>query len=170
MQFEYYVMNYNCNKKKVEIFNVFQNINVQEWTEKVVRKYLRNPSKFKYIKQYKNEYLGLEEISIYGFEALVEEIRRTIAWQERGRSEYEICVSDAFTCEIRDVVDDLEKYSSLEDLKEELVKISTRNPELEKWDCYQQCEPNMIAITYEVIRQYKEQIKNKSKGLSVDAI
>lgn len=161
MQFEYYVMNYNFNKKKVEMFNVFQNINVQEWTEKAVRKYLRSPSKYKHIKRHKNEFLGIEEIAIYGFDALVEEIRRTIAWQEQGRREYEICVSDAFTYEIRDVVDDLEKYSSLGDLKEELVKINTRNPKLEKWDCYMQCEPNMVMITHEVIRQYKEQSKNK---------
>lgn len=161
MQFKYYVMNYDYNQKKVEMYNVFQNCSVQEWTEKAVRKYLRSPKKFKYIKQYKNEFLGIEEDAIYGFEALVEEIRRTIAWQERGRREYEINVSDAFTYEIRDIVKDLDKYSSLGDLKEELIKISTRNPKLEKWDCYQQCEPNMVAITHEVIRQYKEQIKNK---------
>ena len=33
---------------------------------------------------------------------------------------------------------------------------------LEKWDCYGQAKPNMKMITYEVIRQYKEQ-KNEER-------
>lgn len=41
MQFEYYVLNYDTNKKKVENFNIFRNCLVQEHTEKAVRKYLR---------------------------------------------------------------------------------------------------------------------------------
>ena len=32
---------------------------------------------------------------------------------------------------------------------------------LEKWDVYQQVKPNMVMITHEVIRQYKEQLKTK---------
>ena len=32
---------------------------------------------------------------------------------------------------------------------------------LEKWDCYGQAKPNMKIITREVIRQYKEQKKEK---------
>ena len=47
MQFEYYVLNYDWNKKCVEHFNVFRNINVQERTEKEIKKYLRNPKKYK---------------------------------------------------------------------------------------------------------------------------
>ena len=132
MQFEFYVLNYDFNKKKVVNYNVFNNIRVQEWTEKAVRKYLRAPKKFKHIVQYENKLLGREEIALYGFDALVEEIDRTIAWQERGRREYECSVGDAFEA-------DCEK--------------------LEKWDCYGQAKPNMKMITYEVIRQYKEQKK-----------
>ena len=118
------------------MFNIFNNIRVQEWTEKAVKKYLRAPKKYKHIVQYKNDFLGREEIAVYGFDALVEEIDRTIAWQENGRRQYEISVSDAFT---------------------------TDCTKLEKWDCYDQCKPNMRMIAHEVIRQYKEQLKKESK-------
>ena len=133
MQFEFYVLNYDFNKKKVVNYNIFNNIRVQEWTEKAVRKYLRAPKKYKHIVQYENEFLGRKEIAIYGFDALVEEIDRTIAWQEYGRREYECGVGDAFET-------DCEK--------------------LEKWDTYSQAHPNAEIIAYTVIRQYKDQLKN----------
>lgn len=136
MQFEYYVLNYNFNKKKVENFNIFQNCLVQEYTEKAVRKYLRAPKKFKHIVQYENKLLGREEIALYGFDALVEEIDRTIAWQERGRREYECSVGDAFTTDCN---------------------------KLEKIDCYYQSKPNMKIIAREVIFQYKKQLKEKNE-------
>lgn len=134
MQFQFYVLNYDFNKKKVINYNIFNNIRVQEWTEKAVRKYLRSPKKFKHIIQYENKFLGREEIAIYGFDAFVEEIRRTIAWQEYGRRQYEISVGDAFTSDCT---------------------------KLEKWDCYDQCKPNMKMIAREVIYQYKEQLKKE---------
>ena len=134
MQFEYYVLNYNPNAKKVENFNIFQNCLVQEYTEKAVRKYLRAPKKFKHIVQYENKLLGREEIALYGFDALVEEIDRTIAWQERGRREYECSVGDAFTTDCN---------------------------KLEKIDCYYQSKPNMKIIAREVIWQYKQQLKGE---------
>ena len=74
MQFEYYVLNYDTNKKKVENFNIFRNYLVQEHTEKAVRKYLRNPKNYKYVVQHKNDFLDREEIVVYGFDALVKEI------------------------------------------------------------------------------------------------
>lgn len=135
MQFEYYVLNYDTNKKKVINYNIFNNINVQEWTEKAVRKYLRAPKKFKHIVQYENKFLGKEEIALYGFDALVKEIERNIMHEQWGRREYEISVSDAFESDIDN---------------------------LEKWDVYQQAKPNMIIITHEVIRQYKEQLKKEA--------
>ena len=135
MQFEFYVLNYDFNKKKVVNYNIFNNIRVQEWTEKEVRKYLRAPKKYKHIVQYKNDFLGREEIAVYGFDALVEEIDRTIAWQERGRCEYECSVGDAFETDINNY---------------------------EKWDTYSQAKPNMAIITHEVIRQYKEQLKKEA--------
>ena len=136
MQFEYYVLNYDTNKKKVENFNIFQNCLVQEYTEKAVKKYLRAPKKFKHIVQYENKLLGREEIALYGFDALVEEIDRTIAWQERGRREYECSVGDAFTTDCN---------------------------KLEKIDCYYQSKPNMEIIAREVIFQYKKQLKEKNE-------
>lgn len=134
MQFEYYVLNYDCNKKKVENFNIFRNCLVQEYTEKAVRKYLRSPKNYKHVVQHKNDFLGREEIAIYGFDALVKEIDRIIAWQERGRREYECSVGDAFETDIN---------------------------KLEKWDTYSQAHPNAEIIAHTVIRQYKEQLKKK---------
>ena len=88
MQFEYYVLNYNPNAKKIEQFNIFRNCYVQEYTEKAIKKYLRSPKNYKY------ERYG-EDIS-YGFEGLCKDIKRIIQWQEWSRREYEISVGDAF--------------------------------------------------------------------------
>ena len=132
MQFEYYVLNYNPNAKKIEPFNIFRNCYVQEYTEKAVRKYLRSPKNYKYVVQHKNDFLGREEIAVYGFDALVKEIDSIIAWQERGRREYECSVGDAFTTDCN---------------------------KLEKWDCYMQAKPNIPMIARECIYQYKEQRK-----------
>ena len=116
------------------MFNIFNNILVQERTEKAVKKYLRNPKKFKYIIQYENKILDKEEIAIYGFEALVREIDRTIAWQCFARREYECSIGDAFTTDCN---------------------------KLEKIDCYMQAKPNMEIISHTVIRQFKEQKKKE---------
>ena len=88
MQFEYYVLNYNSNAKKIEPFNIFRNCYVQEYTEKAIKKYLRSPKNYKY------ERYG--EDTLYGFEGLCQEIERIIQWQEWSRREYEISVGDAF--------------------------------------------------------------------------
>jgi hypothetical protein len=74
----------------------------------------------------------------YGFDALVQQIGRLIRWQEWGRREYEISVGDAFE-------DDCGK--------------------LEKWDCYQQCEPNLEMIAREVLWQYKNNKKDKEREM-----
>ena len=132
MRFEFYVLNHDFNKKKVINYNIFNNILVQERVEKAVKKYLRNPKKFKYIIQYENKFLEREEIAIYGFDALVKEINSIIHWQEWGRCEYEISVGYAFETDCN---------------------------KLEKWDCYQQAKPNIEMITREVIYQYKQQLK-----------
>ena len=83
IQFEYYVLNYDHNKKKVESFNIFRNIHVQECTEKEIKKYLRNPKYYVY-----KSLDGKEET--YGFDALVKELDSIIQWQESGRYEYEM--------------------------------------------------------------------------------
>ena len=90
MQFEFYVLNYNFNKRKVEMYNIFNNIHVQEYTEKAVKRYLQNPKRFKYV-----SYMPAEEIC--GFEGFVKEIDRIIKWEEWSRCEYEIGVGYAFS-------------------------------------------------------------------------
>ena len=135
MQFEYYVLNYDTNKKKVGNFNIFRNCLVQEHTEKAVREYLRSPKNYKHVVQHRNDFLGREEIAVYGFDALVREIDGIVKWEEWSRREYEVSVGDAFE-------DDCEK--------------------LEKWDCYGQAHMNMERIAREVIRQYKQQKKENT--------
>jgi hypothetical protein len=127
MEFKWYVLNYNINAKKVEMFNIFSNWSLKEAVEKEIRKYLRAPNKYVY-KDY------WQDSEIKGFEGFCKEIESLIMWQEWGRVEYEISVGEPFEKDVS---------------------------KLEKWDCYQQCEPNIEAIVYTVIRQYKEQIKNK---------
>ena len=131
MQFKFYVLNYNFNKKCVENFNIFNNITLNDAVEKEVRKYLRSPKKYYYMKH--GLWVG-ENTYIYGFDGLCETIKSLIMWQEWSRVEYEISVGDAFE-------DDLDNF--------------------EKWDCYRQCIPNIPMITREVIWQYKQQIKEK---------
>ena len=89
MQFEYYVLNYDINKNKVTPYNIFRNINVQECTEREVKKYLRSPKNYTY-KSFDNK----EEI--YGFDALVKEIDHIIKWQEWSRCGYEMGVCHKF--------------------------------------------------------------------------
>lgn len=125
MKFEWYVLNYNFNARKVEMFNIFNNWTLNDAVEKEVKKYLRAPSKYVYEDHWGNN-------KITGFEAFCKELENLIMWQEWARAEYEISVGDLF-----------EKDMS----------------KLEKWDCYMQCKPNIEAIAYTVIRQYKEQIK-----------
>lgn len=100
LQFEFYVLNYDYNRKKVINYNIFNNIRVQEWTEKAVRKYLRSPKKFSYTP------FGKDVETIYGFDAFVREMDSIIRCEEWSRRQYEISVSDAFETDI----DNLEKW------------------------------------------------------------
>ena len=162
MQFEFYVLNYNFNRKKVEMFNIFNNIIVQERTEKAIKKYLRSPKKFSYTP------FGKETETLYGFDALCKEIESIIRCEEWARCEYEIAVGSLFTTEIRDVLREVERGNlAVENLYDELTKIDQRNFKLEKWDCYMQTKPNMIMITHEALRQYKEQLKKERVSESI---
>ena len=89
MQFEYYVLNYDCNGHKIVPFNIFRNILVQEETEKAIRKYLRSPKNFTY-----KSFDGKE--ILHGFDAFVRELDGIIKWQEWSRRQYEVSVGDAF--------------------------------------------------------------------------
>ena len=90
--FEYYVLNYDWNRHKVECFNIFDNILLHEATEKLVRKYLKAPSKFEYAKRS----FGEPQLIIHGFDGFCKALELLILWQEWGRREYEISVGDAF--------------------------------------------------------------------------
>ena len=96
MQFEYYVLNYDCNSKKIVPFNIFRNILVQEWTEKAVRKYLRSPKNFTY-----KSFDGKE--ILHGFDALVKEIDHIIKWQEWSRCGYEMGVCYKFETDCKNI-------------------------------------------------------------------
>ena len=66
VRFEYYVLNHNFNKDTIEAYNIFRNYWVNNQTAKVVRKYLRAPSKFSYTSWSSHEVT-------YGFDAFVKE-------------------------------------------------------------------------------------------------
>lgn len=127
-KFEFYVLNYDPNARKVFSFNIFNNIGVRKETFKEVKKYLKNP------KKYESQPLwgDTDSPKLYGFDAFCRELDSIIRWQEWGRREYEISVGDLFE-------EDLSKY--------------------EKWDCYQQAQPNIEIIARDVIYQYKESLK-----------
>jgi len=144
-KFEYYVVNYDTNAKKIVHFNIFRNWLLNDAAYREVKKYLRAPSKYK--REVRQEDGGLVEDPvthewkytpptykyIYGFEAFCEELRSLIMWQEWSRVEYEISVGDAFE-------EDISKYKKI--------------------DCYWQCEKNIPIIAREIIHQYKEYKKN----------
>lgn len=111
------------------MWNIFDNIHVQKYTEKAVKKYLRSPKKYSY------ETFGFYPKTIYGFEGLTRKIDSIIQWQMWSRFEYEISVGAVFE----------DKFN-----------------ELEKIDAYYQAHANIKAITHEVIRQYKKQLKKEN--------
>lgn len=87
MKFEYYVLNYDFNKDKIIPFNVFNNIYVNDRTEKEIRKYLRSPSSYT---------VECDGETLVGFDALCKSIDKIIKFEEWGRCEYEIAVSSIF--------------------------------------------------------------------------
>lgn len=127
-KFEFYVLNYDFNKQKVIMFNIFDNTDVYDLTLKEVKKYCHSPKKYTY---YRFMYDGSEK-HVYGFEGFCENLSSIIRYQEWSRREYEISVGNAFET-------DIDKY--------------------EKWDCYQQADPNIEIIAREVIYQYRQWIK-----------
>lgn len=76
-KFEFYVVNYNPNENKCEMFNIFDNIHVYDGCLKLIKKHLNNKKNFP-------------------FDEFMEEVRGTIAWQEWGRYEYECSVGAPF--------------------------------------------------------------------------
>ena len=62
MQFEFYVLNYDTNKKKVIPYNIFRNINVQEYTEKEVNAIIKQNISFSDIELVRREMFQLKLI------------------------------------------------------------------------------------------------------------
>ena len=156
MQFEYYVLNYNPNAKKIEPFNIFRNCYVQEYTEKAIKKYLRSPKNYKYDSFFK------DEESVYGFDGLCKRFEQILRHEEWSRCEYEIAVGGIFITELSDIVREVERGEiAVEDIYEEIQKRNKRNSKLEKWDCFQQTQKNIPMIVRECIYQYKEQRKEQ---------
>lgn len=129
-KFEFYVINYEFNKKEPIMFNIFNNINVYEDTLKEVTKYTRNPKDYR--EEIYTSYGKSPDIILHGFEGFCKRLDSIIKWQEWGRCEYEIVVGDLFEQDPR-------KYT--------------------KMDCYDQAHSNIEIIAREVIYQYKKWLK-----------
>ena len=156
MQFEYYVLNHNFNKDKIELFNIFDNYYVQEWTEKEIRKYIRSPKNYKY------ESLFKDEKTAYGFDGLCKRFEQILRCEEWSRCEYEIAVGGIFITELSDIIRAVEREEiTVDEVYEEIQKKNKRNSKLEKWDCFRQAQKNIPMIMRECIWQYKQQKKTK---------
>ena len=159
MQFEFYVLNYDTNKKKVIPYNIFRNINVKECTEREIRKYLRSPKNYKYDSFFK------DEEAVYGFDGLCKRFEQILRCEEWSRCEYEIAVGGIFITELSDIIREVERGEiTVEDIYEEIQKKNKRNGKLEKWDCFQQAQKNIPMIMRECIWQYKQQKKKTKDG------
>ena len=73
--FEFYVVNYNFNKRQCEMFNIFNNIHVYDYCLKAVKLYAENKVKYADFRK---------------------EVLDVIQWQEWSRVEYECSVGDPF--------------------------------------------------------------------------
>ena len=89
--FEFYVLNYDWNRKKVVSFNVFRNWVLDQAVQKIVKKYLRTPSQYTFV-----DSVFHDNKTYVGFDALCMAIDKEIRMQEHSRREYEISVGDAF--------------------------------------------------------------------------
>ena len=158
IQFEYYVLNYDHNKDKIVLFNIFDNYYVQEQTEKEIRKYIRNPKNYKYDSFFK------DEEPVYGFDGLCKRFETILRCEEWARCEYEIAVGGIFITELSDIIREVERGEiGADDIYEEIQKKNKYSSKLEKWDCFQQAQNNISMIMRECIWQYKQQ-KKKEKG------
>lgn len=84
--FHFYALNYNFNERKIEFFNVFNNILVYEHTVKAVNDYWKGK---------------------YTLEEFINELDHIIMWQEWSRCEYEIAVGYLFE-------EDMDKFEKID--------------------------------------------------------
>lgn len=75
LKFEWNVLNYNFNAKKIEFYNIFNNTHVNENTNKLCVDYKKKKM---------------------SFDNFVDELDCIIKWQEWSRCEYEISVGSIF--------------------------------------------------------------------------
>ena len=89
--FKFYVLNYDHNAKKVDAFNIFDNLKVYRRTIEEVERYCKQKDEYKYVRH------GLNHTDTFcGFEAFTECLDKIILCEEWSRREYEISVADAF--------------------------------------------------------------------------
>lgn len=161
VQFEFYVLNHDFNGDKVYMYNIFNNCRVNERTNKLVRKYLKSPSKFCY------ETPWNDDTDITGFDAFAKYLDDIIMSQEWSRCEYEILVGSLWVVETKDILQELKGFvaagKDIKEFYEFLEKTSKRTDKLYRWDCYEQAHANIKSIAHEVIRQYKEGNKKLEK-------
>ena len=96
-KFEFYVLNYDSNAKKIISFNIFNNSTVYNRTLSAVKKYCRNPKNYSYTKIACH---SENDKKIYGFEGFCKELESVIMYEEWGRIQYEILTGDVieFNC------------------------------------------------------------------------
>lgn len=95
-KFEFYVLNYDPNAKKVVNYNIFNNSIVYEETLEEVKKYCKNPDEYCY-----SDNISRDDSYICGFKAFYLALSRIIKYEEWSRREYEIFVGDAFEDDIK---------------------------------------------------------------------
>lgn len=90
-KFEYYVLNYDHNKKEIVNYNIFNNFYLNQKANELIEKYYNLKNKNKYTSK------DFFENKVYhGFEALCYDIKRFIMYEEWSRFEYEIAVGPIF--------------------------------------------------------------------------
>lgn len=97
-KFEFYVLNYDSNAKKVINYNIFNNCIVYKETLEEVEKYCKNPNKYCY-----SDNISRDDSYVYGFKAFYLALSRIIKYEEWSRREYEIFVGDAFEDDIKKI-------------------------------------------------------------------
>lgn len=131
LKFEWYVVNENFNKNKIEMFNIFNNWKVNEHTNKLCV-------------DYKKKHMSFEEFT--------EELKQIIKWQEWSRCEYEVCVAGWPPTYLDKDGKRICHYNNNEN--EPIYDVK-----MEKIDCYWQCVPNMKIIAKYVLEEYYPRLK-----------
>lgn len=152
-KFEFYVLNYDSNSKKIISFNIFNNSTVYNRTLSAVKKYCRSPKNYSYTKiACRNE----KDEKIYGFKGFCKELESIIMYEEWGRIQYEIVAGDVI--EFNGCCKGKENETTEDKLKR-LQKAEKAIKSLEKIDCYTQASPNTEVIARDVIYKYRQWVK-----------